>query len=173
MTRPDRTPPPAARLPAWGRVLVVAAVVWLVVALAAMGAVVVALSTAFFVPPGDDARCRVGLGVSCADVPVADIEAVTGMDLPEDTLIESTSYTAFQDWSLEATFVVPPGQVAVWEASVDEYTETSPASCTGLGDRGTDRRCAEVTGATNPYLRYVRATADDGSVIVAVHAFTT
>ena len=164
---------PGQRWPAWGRALVVAAVMWFVVTLAAMSAVAVGLYGAMFGPPADDDGCGVRLGVSCTDVPAADVEAVSGMDLPEGTVVESSTYTAFQDWSLEATFVVPPGQVAAWEASVDEYTETNPASCTGLEGRGTDRRCAEVTGATNPYLRYVRVTAEDGSVVVAVHAFTT
>lgn len=163
------------RLPGWGWALVLAGGLWVLAVVTAAGLALAGAAVVLWgVPTGDGtAACQEGLGTECTDLAPDVIGDAVGMVLPEGTVVESSQYTEFQDWSLEATFVVPADKVALWEASLAEYTETDAATCTGLEGRGNDRRCGEVIGAVDPYRSYVRATTDDGSVVVSVHAFTT
>lgn len=115
--------------------------------------------------------CRRGFGTECTDVPLPTMARVTGMDFPEGTLVEEASYSAFQDWSLEATLVVPASGAAAWRASLEEYRAQPAAPCTGLTGRGTDRRCGEADGM-DPVRRYTAVTRVDGAVVVLITAFT-
>lgn len=104
----------------------------------------------------------------CTDVSREAVGKLARMDLPDGTVIESASYQQFQDWHLEATFVVPSGRVGEWEASLGQYAAPDRESCQGLPDLGPDQECAG-TDSTGPIqYRYARAGLADGSVSVAV-----
>lgn len=119
---------------------------------------------------GGEAGCDRGLGPSNCPVDAETIESLTRMDLPDGTTIESSSYSSFQDWSLDATFTIPADGVAAWEASLYGYGEPG-AECFGLPVLSADQVCAATPDAAHKHGRYARADQPDGSVKVAVQAY--
>lgn len=63
----------------------------------------------------------------CTDISVEQIEEISGLDLPEGTEVLESSYTAFQDWHLSATLLLPEGaedpilaSEDAWDGQVDD-----------------------------------------------------
>lgn len=119
---------------------------------------------------GGEAGCNGWLGPSNCPVEAETIEDLTRMNLPEGTTIESSSYSSFQDWSLDATFTIPADGVATWEASLFGYGEPG-AECFGLPVLSEEQVCAATPDANYKVSRYARADQPDGSVKVAVEAY--
>lgn len=109
--------------------------------------------------PRDASQCEVGNEA---------VEKLARMDLPDGTVIESSGYQQFQDWHLEATFVVPADGVAQWEASLGQYPSPDAASCAGLPELGPGQVCASTDPTVGVIYRYARSDMSDGSVKVAV-----
>lgn len=121
-----------------------------------------------------DGVCTQRLGAECERLTPDAIGRVAEMTLPPGTTVESSRYDQFQDWRLQAVFVVPQWQVRVWEASLTRYPEPAATGCAGLEGRGTNRLCASGGSADDPPWRnYTRVTQPDGSVVVEVEVFTT
>lgn len=55
------------------------------------------------------ATCMERMGTTCTNLPLASIEKVAEVDLPEGTSVVRSRYEAFQDWHLEAVVDLPPG----------------------------------------------------------------
>lgn len=140
-----------------------------------VGVLVVVLAAAWWFLPKETeiGRCQTYLGVDCDRVKPEVIGELTGMTLPPGTEVESSSYNRFQDWRVQAVFIVPADQVEVWEASIQGYPEAEAQGCVDLEGRGDDRRCAEVNDPADlPVRGYTRVTRSDGAVVVHVEAFS-
>ncbi|AQP48295.1 hypothetical protein BW730_13065 [Tessaracoccus aquimaris] len=147
-------------------------VFWVLIGLAVAILLGLVITLAFVVGRsfGDDAGCDHWLGPTDCPVDAETIEELTRMDLPEGTTLESSSYSSFQDWSLDATFTVPADGVAAWEASLYGYGEPG-AECFDLPVLSEDQVCAATPDAAYKHARYARADQPDGSVKVAVEAY--
>lgn len=140
-----------------------------------VGILVVVIAVAWWLMPKETeiGHCRTSFGVDCDRVKPDVIGELTGMSLPPGTEIESSSFKRFQDWHVEAVFIVPVDQVGVWEASINGYPEADAKGCHALEGRGDDRRCAEVNDPADlPVRSYTRVTRSDGAVVVHVEAFS-
>lgn len=119
-------------------------------------------------------RCKEFMGIDCTSVRPEAITRITGMALPDGTVVESSDYHRFQDWMLRAVFIVPAAGVAEWERSLADYPPAQRSGCTGLEGRGAGRTCtAPSDPSANPVRSYTRANQPDGSVVVLVRVFTT
>ena len=139
--------------------------------------VAVAIVTAIFVSglllatdakDGDEICQREARADSCTDLTPEVIGDLMQMELPDSVTVESSEYQQFQDWHLEATFVVPSGRVGEWEASLGQYAAPDREACHGLPDLGPDQECAGTDSTGPTQYRYARAGLADGSVRVAV-----
>ncbi|GAB3713718.1 hypothetical protein GCM10028815_30480 [Mariniluteicoccus flavus] len=119
-----------------------------------------------------DGRCKSDFGTSCTELTPQFITRVTGMHLPPGTVIEQSRYDSFQDWHLEATFLVPAPGVAQWEQSVAGWPPVGGSDCGKFPGRG-PARCTEQQHVDATYRQYARADQSDGSVLVWVRVFTT
>lgn len=118
-----------------------------------------------------DMECLHRMGITCTDVTPDAIGRIADMTLPEGTTVEDSRYRDFQDWHLEARFVVPADRVGEWEASLDGYEPATADACLTPSE-GTV--CADRIKETGqPSGSYERTTREDGSVEVSVEAFTS
>lgn len=66
---------------------------------------------------GHDAACDTRFGTTCDSISLEKLEEAFEVDLPEGTVVLTSSYQQFQDWNLEATFTLPDSTFelpAIW-----------------------------------------------------------
>ena len=143
--------------------------------------VAVAIVTAIFVTglllatdakDGDEICQREARADSCTDLTPEVIGDLMQMELPDSVTVESSEYQQFQDWHLEATFVVPPEDVAAWEETLGSYPAPTTEQCLGKPNLGPDQVCAMISAeeGDGEQRSFIRADQADGSVKVAVEA---
>lgn len=87
----------------------------------------------------------------CTDIPLDQIEEISGLDLPEGTEVVESTYDSFQDWHLGATLLLPEGAedpVAVTEDHWDGVAD----------DEGVHRT--------------VETSTRDGRILLVIEVFT-
>ncbi|PWD51961.1 hypothetical protein C8046_16245 [Serinibacter arcticus] len=89
---------------------------------------------------------------ACIDLPITEIEQISGLDLPEGTEVLDSSYSAFQDWNLEATLLLPEGAEDPVAASEDAWD--------GQGDE-------------EGVFRTVESSLEGGRLTLEIRVFTT
>jgi len=108
------------------------------------------------------AACSAGTGAEetaascdrggCTDLPLGQIEEISGLDLPEDTEVVESSYDSFQDWRLGATLRLPEGAEDPVAGSAEPWDGTPD-------DDGVHRT--------------VDTSTQDGHVVLVIEVFTT
>ncbi|GMA30462.1 hypothetical protein [Litorihabitans aurantiacus] len=88
----------------------------------------------------------------CTDLPLEQIEDISGLDLPEGTEVVDSRYTSFQDWHLEATLGLPEGAEDPTVASGDDWA--------GVPD-------------DDGVHRSVTTRTEDGRLVLEIQVFTT
>ena len=156
----------------WFWILVAGVVVINAIPLYLIGSVMHATFYAATVPTeGEDATCvsRV-MDAKCTDIKPHAIERMTGMVLPEGTVVQESNYRQFQDWHLDATLIIPADGIAEWEQSLGTYEPATVEACLGTPPAGMtcadrSRELADERGS------YQRLPLADGSLQVEVIAF--
>lgn len=87
----------------------------------------------------------------CTDIPLEEIEEISGLDLPEGTEVVESTYDSFQDWHLGATLLLPEGADDPVAASEDDWE--------GVAD-------------DEGVYRTVATSTQDGRITLVIEVFT-